>query len=153
MNLEIKYLLDRENIALEQLDWAIRLFLDYNAYIPAITLAAASEELIGKTLDEESSQSKLKNKLIELYPDKEKKDISDNHLNKVKNLLKHWDGSKSEVEIEPIYEAIQVISRAINNLLVSNRSLSSESPRFIEWLNSSEVANQLNNIPYPSTLP
>jgi hypothetical protein len=38
------------DVAVDQLDWAIRLFLDHRAYVPAITLAGAAEEILGKPL-------------------------------------------------------------------------------------------------------
>jgi len=47
----MEYKISKIDAAVSQLDWAIRLFLDHQAYLPAITLAGAAEEIIGKALD------------------------------------------------------------------------------------------------------
>jgi len=44
----MEFELTKIDAAVEQLDWAIRLFLDQKAYVPAITLAGAAEEILGK---------------------------------------------------------------------------------------------------------
>jgi hypothetical protein len=49
--------------AVDQLDWAIRLFLDHAAFVPAITLAGAPGEIIGETLGDQSTCALLKVKL------------------------------------------------------------------------------------------
>ena len=48
--------------AVDQLDWAIRLFLDHHAYVPAITLAGAAEEILGKTVGADATFETLKKK-------------------------------------------------------------------------------------------
>ena len=42
----MKYHVTKIDAAVDQLDWAIRLFLDHKAYVPAITLAGAAEEIV-----------------------------------------------------------------------------------------------------------
>ena len=124
--------------AVDQLDWAIRLFLDHRAYIPAITLAGAAEEVIGAALPDESAFTVLKRKLAAEHGLSEKV-VSQLHLNKAKNWLKHWDGLNEDetVWIELETEAVQYIARALSNLVQHDRSLPSEGPRFLAWLNSS----------------
>lgn len=39
----------------DQLDWAITLFLEHHAYVPAITLAGAAEEIIGEAVSSGST--------------------------------------------------------------------------------------------------
>jgi hypothetical protein len=47
----------------DQLDWAMRLFLDHAAFVPAISLAGAAEDIIGETLGDQSTFALLKVKL------------------------------------------------------------------------------------------
>ena len=46
--------------AVDQLDWAIRLFIDHKAYMPAITLAGAAEEILGKASSQNSAHNIIK---------------------------------------------------------------------------------------------
>jgi len=128
--------LSKIDAAVDQLDWSIRLFLDHQAYVPAITLAGAAEEIIGGILSQ-SSFSLLKVKLSAKYGLTEKI-VSQLHLNKAKNWLKHWTGRRDEekVALELETEAIQYIVRAVVNLVAHDQSFPSEGPRFFEWLSN-----------------
>lgn len=121
--------------AVEQLDWAIRIFLDYKAYIPSITLAGAAEEVIGQGVKDRATSIILKDKYAaELgIP---KKVVSDDYLNKAKNWLKHWDGRASNdvISLELDEEALQYIVRALANLVTYDQSQPSEGPRFWKWM-------------------
>jgi len=130
-----KFRVEKVNAAVDQLDWAIKLFLDHKAYIPAITLAGAAEEILGEAVSSESAFRKLKDSLsveheIPGYV------LSQEYLNKAKNWLKHWneikDGEYLDIELET--QAIQYIVRAVTNLVTLDNSLSSETPRFFDWL-------------------
>ena len=55
----MKYSVTKIDVALDQLDWAIKLFLDHKAYVPAITLAGAAEEVIREPLADNSAFKKL----------------------------------------------------------------------------------------------
>ena len=44
------YSLSKIDAAADQLDWSIRLFLDHQAYVPAITLAGAANVFFSITL-------------------------------------------------------------------------------------------------------
>lgn len=131
----MKFTVTKIDAAVEQMDWAIKLLLDYQAYIPAITLAGAAEEIVGETLGEKSVFSRLKAKFCAEHNLPEKY-ISQDYLNRAKNWLKHWKGMKDNerTEIELEEEAVQYIVRALTNLVVHDRSLPSEGPRFFEWL-------------------
>lgn len=131
----MKYCINKIDAAVDQLDWAIKLFLDYKAYVSAITLAGASEELIGETLGNNSAFKQLQGKLTKEYG-LDSKIVSQEHLNKAKNWLKHWKNfeDNDSVDIELETEAVQYILRAISNLYLHDCSLSSESPRFLKWL-------------------
>lgn len=131
----MEYTVSKIEAATDQLDWAVRLLIDHQAYIPAITLAGAAEEIIGEMLLAESVFHQLKSKFAKDFGLPEKV-ISQDHLNRVKNWLKHWKDMKDAetVDIELEGEAVQYITRAIANLVLHDQSLPSEGPRFFEWL-------------------
>jgi len=62
--------------------------------------------------------------------------VSQGHLNKAKNWLKHWQKLKDDeiITLELEAEAIQYIVRSLRNLMSHDRSLPSEGPRFLKWL-------------------
>ena len=61
--LAMNYRVGKIDAAVDQLDWAIKLFLDHKAYVPAITLAGAAEKIIGEAVSSESAFQKLKESL------------------------------------------------------------------------------------------
>jgi hypothetical protein len=130
-----KFELTKIETAVDQLDWAIRLFLDHSAFAAAITLAGAAEEILGKAAADRSAFEQLKKKFSNDFSLPEKV-ISQAHLNRAKNWLKHWDGCADEEKIilELDEESIQYIMRALANLVAHDGSLPSEGPRFIIWL-------------------
>ena len=132
----MRYQVTKLDAAVDQLDWAIRLFLDHQAYVPAITLAGAAEEITGEAVSSEAAFRILKKRLFEKTGIEEKV-ISQEHLNKTKNWLKHWKEMNDEdsLEIELETEAIQYLLRAITNLITHDNSLTSETPRFFKWIN------------------
>lgn len=131
----MKYRVKKIDAAISQLDWAIRLFLDHKAYIPAITLAGAAEEIIGQAVRSESAFRKLMASLSAKYeiPDCL---LSSEYLNKAKNWLKHWEGKKDAeyLDIELETEAIQYIVRAVANLDTRDKRVTNETQRFFLWL-------------------
>ena len=142
----MKYEVGKIGAAVDQLDWAIKLLLDHKAYVPAITLAGAAEDIIGQTLGPEAAFNVLKERLstkTSLSPAV----VSQMHLNKTKNWLKHWQNMRDEetIEIELETEAIQYIVRAITNLVTHDKSCTSETPRFFEWIekNRKDLLNGL----------
>jgi hypothetical protein len=129
------YQISKVEIAVDQLDWAIRLFIDHKAYVPAITLAGVAEEILGNALNGDSMHAMLKRHFSEEMNISEK-DVSDKLLNNAKNHLKHLCGLSAEdqINIDLEGEAIQYITRATKNLALYDRSASSETPRFDSWL-------------------
>lgn len=118
-----------------QLDWAIRLFLDHGEWLPAVTLCGAAEEVLGKAVEDHAAFSVLKTSLAAKYSTPEAV-VSREHLNKVRNWLKHWKDYPADehIEVEPLEEAVQCIGRALSNLFVFDRSLPSQGLRFLAWL-------------------
>ena len=135
----MKYRLSKIDAAVDQLDWAIKLFLDHKAYVPAITLAGAAEEIIGEDVGAESAFRVLRDRLSEQSQVPETV-VSQQYLNRAKNWLKQWKELKDEefIEIELEKEAVQYLARAISNLAAYDRSTSSETPRFLSWLSEWE---------------
>ena len=129
------YSLSKIDAAVDQIDWSIRLFLDHKAYIPAITLAGAAEEIVGRILGEQSVFELVKKKLSADLNLPEKV-ISQAHMNKARNWLKHWKEMQDEetISVDLEGEAIQYIVRALTNFILHDRSLPSEGPRFFKWL-------------------
>lgn len=139
------YLVSKIDAAALQLDWAIKLFLDSEAYVPAITLAGAAEEIIGQTLQDQSVFAQLKAKFAADLGLPEKV-ISQIYLNKTKNWLKHWQDLRDEetIEIDLEAEAVQYLVRAITNLILHDHSMPSEGQRFFEWLAANRQRLNLN---------
>ena len=123
--------------ATEQMDWAIRLIIDHCAYLPAITLAGAAEEIIGRALQQKSVSHQLTDKFVTDFG-MTKIDVTQGHLNKARNWLKHWhdypNGDTLSIDLE--HEAIQYIVRALTNLALYDGTQPSEGPRLWNWLES-----------------
>jgi hypothetical protein len=133
----MKYRINKIDVAVNQLDWAIKLFFN-EAFVPAIALAGGAEELLGEAaLNKTGSSSftELTNNLSR-QSGLPKNAIGQNYLNMAKNWIKHWQGLKDNesIELELETEAIQYIIRAMSNLVGYCNNRSSESLRFLEWL-------------------
>ncbi len=131
--------ISQTDAAVDQLDWAIKLLVDHDAPLPAITLAGAAEELLGKlagscTIADGASLNALallKSRLS--TNDSSEKNVADT-ANSAKTFIKHGKPQGASLEIELQTEAIQLILRAIINQVRLESNLSSQSPRFLEWL-------------------
>ena len=127
--------LSKIDAAVEQLDWAIRLFLDHKAYVPAITLAGAAEEVLGQAVGGRAAFNALR-KTFATNLAMDEKVVSQAHLNRAKNWLKHGpghtDGDKIRLELDE--EALQYVVHALTNLATYDGSQPSEGPRFRDWI-------------------
>ena len=108
-------------IAIEHLSHAIKLYLN-DEYLPAITLAGAAEEILGKFVKKENKKNALSSiiEFAKLYASAMNKKVENddqiiNRSKKVRNKLKHFDGNKEEICFIPKLEAFLIISRAIEN--------------------------------------
>lgn len=134
------YTLTKIDVAIDQLDWAIKMLIDHSAYVPAIALAGAAEEILGRFVGEHSAFNQLKNKISNDY-DMTGKITADSHLNKMKIWIKHCDKNQNEhtsieyskCELESM--AIQYIVRGITNLVMHDGTVPSELPRLQKWIN------------------
>ncbi|MFA4994233.1 MAG: hypothetical protein WC521_02890 [Bdellovibrionales bacterium] len=130
----MQWTITKTDVALDQLDWSIRLLIDYKSYPSSITLAGAAEEVLGKNLSEESAIDILKPHIDVVFDPLFEKEDRDKLLNKTKNAFKHWSFTEDALEIDIESETLQYIFRAMYNLFVYNHSISSETPRFLKWL-------------------
>ena len=131
----MEYTVTKIDAAVHQLDWAVKLLLDHQEYIPAITLAGAAEEILGQIVGDQAVFNQLKSKFSTEFGIPEKV-VSQAFLNKTKNWLKHWQnlGDEETVAVDLEGEAVQYIVRGITNLVLHDSSLPSEGPRFFAWL-------------------
>lgn len=110
-----------EEIAQQQLLQALRLWHEGD-YVSAITLAGASEEILGKRLrkiGKEPSFDSLKNFVMliarkqgDVDPASEK--IISKLMNSTRNELKHYAGDES-LEFDLKADSIELLERAISN--------------------------------------
>ena len=118
-------------IALHQLEQSINFYLDDKDYICAITLAGASEELLGKLLETEGKESDLTNFVNacvdfsgllddEKIPRKEFVAMANYHRDHLKHIK---DGSDVSIGEE---SARRIIDRALNNFWTLTNGKQSE---------------------------
>lgn len=108
-------------VAQHQLERALRLFFEEADYVSAITLAGASEEILGKLLELQGKQHALGG-LVEtcvaigraLHNEEWSRKEFVGRSNYFRNGLKHYaDGETITVSKEV---AVEILDRAINNL-------------------------------------
>lgn len=120
LNLDEMPTFTKLEVAVHQLERALRLFLDENDYVCAITLAGASEEILGKLLEQSGKEHALgsfvkaciaigKNIHDEEWPPKTFVTMA----NEFRDSLKHiTDG---QVVTVPKEAAVEILDRAIEN--------------------------------------
>jgi hypothetical protein len=114
---------DTKRIALEQLETALRLYLEQRDYIAAITLAGAAEEILGriaKNMGIETSLQTLSNDAVAIHKRLLNVAIERKHFvkraNYARNKLKHVDPiTEPTIVFDPEEEAIDMLNRAIEN--------------------------------------
>ena len=132
----------RLEIAKSQAHQAISLFISQKDYVSAITLAGASEEVLGK-LAQRKSKTPILSSLEESLSKKSgggltPKHIRDNYLNKIKNSLKHFSETEDEyLKFQPEDEAISMILRAIGNYFLITDKATEEMHEFYRHLQKS----------------
>ena len=128
----------REDLALNQLETALRLFFDGRDFASVITLAGAADEIFGKLLFAEGKESSLETLKVAVVKIHEKlygepgdpKQIA-NRANFAKNSLKHWDvGQPVIIKFDLEQEAKDMLARAIDNYWLLKEDLSPNMERF-----------------------
>ncbi|MBI3527322.1 MAG: hypothetical protein HY067_05065 [Betaproteobacteria bacterium] len=112
--------LTRVEIAEHQLERALQLFLDEKDYVCAITLAGASEEILGKLLEKEGKEHALGSFITAcvatgkvVYNENWSQKLFADMANSFRNDLKHYTNERS-VTI-PREAAVEILDRAIEN--------------------------------------
>ena len=114
----MRVIFKKDEVAFEQLHCAIELFFAQR-FIPAITMAGASEEIYGKTVTLRGYRNS-QNLVWDFYflrgrpTGKIEKQVRDAG-NRVRNGLKH--GAEGTIEFNPKLEAFLLITRTIENYL------------------------------------
>lgn len=131
--------LGKVEAASHQLDWAIRLLLDHDAPVPAITLAGAAEEILGRAVGDQSAHEIMVVSFMRSHGI-DRKVLSQRYLNKARNWLKHWapNDELEYREFDLLNEAVQGIARGVCNLASYNQTMPSEGPRFLEWVKAQD---------------
>ncbi|WP_219097549.1 hypothetical protein [Pseudomonas sp. UMAB-40] len=115
---------NKVEIAIEQLEIALGLFLSCKSYVSALTLAGAAEEIFGMAANIKGIKSSLQEQ-FEFYhhpglewinSPKKWSEFTTRGKNKVRNSVKHLSGKEDltfEADIED--EALWMLVRAIDN--------------------------------------
>lgn len=112
-------------IAEQQLERALKLFLDEKDYISSITLAGAAEDIIAKTLRDKGGKSSFESLKGVFYvankstgtPDRSNKEsdkVFNQIANGVRNGLKHYSAGVP-LEFDPVQEASNMLDRATSD--------------------------------------
>ncbi|KGC96404.1 hypothetical protein DP62_5739 [Burkholderia pseudomallei] len=121
----------RIDLALEQLDVALMLFLERGDFPAVITLAGAAEEVLGKEVNRRGWQVAL-HRRVNRYAEQDRK-AAITEQNRVRNALKHFaDHEQSEFTADLEEAARWALERACENA----HRLELEVPRseaFGEW--------------------
>ncbi|MES1982456.1 MAG: hypothetical protein V4443_08260 [Pseudomonadota bacterium] len=128
----------RDDLALTQLETALRLFFEGRDFASVVTLAGAADEIFGKLLSasgKENHFDSLKKAAAEihqwLYGEPGNSTQIANRANRAKNTLKHWDiGQPLIVKLDLEQEAKYMLFRAVDNYWMLKGTLSAAMERF-----------------------
>jgi len=128
----------RSDLALAQLETALRLYFEAADYAAVVTLAGAAEEIFGKLLTaagKDNSLEALKRAVgemhLKLYGEQTPPKQIANRANHARNGLKHWDQGDSElINIDLREEAQDMLFRAIENYWLLDGRMSEAMERF-----------------------
>ena len=115
---------NKVEIAIEQLETALKLFMSRESYVSALTLGGAAEEILGMALKikgiENSLQEQYKSYCLPglewINPPKQWKEFTTDGKNSVRNAVKHLSGEDDltfEADIQD--EAVWMLGRATEN--------------------------------------
>jgi hypothetical protein len=127
------------NVAINQLQMAIDMFLENKDLFCIITLAGAAEEILGHYATRANKKTMM-DLLCTSLNNSQWKNVSGRAeilklLNKPKNSLKHFCSSKTEtIEINPEEAALAMLIRAIGNLHSHDKTVTHNTPEFMDWI-------------------
>jgi len=122
----------RRDLALEQLETALRLFAESADFASVITLAGAADEIFGKLLAASGGESSLESltKAVsaiheKLYGEPTPPAHIVRRANLARNSLKHWsEGDPEIIKFDLAVEARDMLNRAIDNYWALEQRLS-----------------------------
>ena len=124
-------------VAEHQLERALRLFLDEKDYVCAITLAGASEEILGKLLKafgKEHALGSFVTACVEtgrvVYNENWSRKTFANMANSFRNALKHY--VTEDPIMVPREAAVEILDRAIENFFALTSRETENMRRFME---------------------
>ena len=140
--------MNKNDVAQIQLERAMRLFLEEEDYISAITLAGAAEEILGKQIKDRPNALDeyvgiIEKLLAKCSEQSDKKAIGD-YLNYPRNSLKHLKvGDRQDFNFQFKEAASELIERAILNYLKVTSYFPDEDlyKAFIEQISGSPNSN------------
>ena len=130
--------LHKKEIAKRQMETAIDLFLKGGDYLSVVTLAGASEEILGKLLGRHSKKN-----MVECLKELDKRlsggrefKVVNLEINGFRNSLKHAnDEAEDEIDVAEGQEhAIAIIARSLYNYYSLEGKLSDKMEQFLQWL-------------------
>lgn len=127
-----------EDLALIQLETALRLFNEGEDFASVITLASAADEIFGKFLassGRDNSLEILKKAVAAIHQKLYGEPIDPSEIasraNRARNNLKHWDkGQPQIVKLDLAQEARDMVFRAIDNYWALKETLTPAMERF-----------------------
>lgn len=137
--------LHKIEVAKRQLDTAITLFLADSEPCSIITLAAASEEVLGNYVDGKwipENPNNMFNRMFEAakvrgLPFKTKTEFSQKLVNITKNALKHANQPDEQyVSVDPEETVVRLLHAVVNYQLGSGKPYTEPMNRFEAWLRS-----------------
>lgn len=142
-------LLSQREVALIQLERAIKLFLNERDFISVVTLACAAECILGEHLKEKGQEphvEQLKAALrSSVLPNHTLKHINDEYVNRARNFFKHKNriALDERQAFEPETDAICALVRSISNAALVTEAVSENAISFFKWLkaNRPELIN------------
>ena len=135
----------RKDLALRQLETALRLFFEGSDHASVVTLAGAADEIFGQLLAATGREHSLASLIAAVTAIQKKlfgeslepKQIAD-RANAARNSFKHWKpGDPEIVKFNLEAEARDMLNRAIDNYWTLEQKLSPAMERFQRELHSS----------------
>lgn len=140
---------NRIDLAIEQLEIALKLFLKKKSFVSSLTLAGASEEIFGKQLSFQSIATTLDSEFSTIKPVRDLLDKKElvwknfiQEKNRVRNAAKHMrDETQETVYADIEDEALWMIVRACDNYNRLGLTPTSTMIYFDDWFYENVVGN------------
>ena len=128
----------RTDLALSQLETALRLYFEGSDFASVVTLAGTADEIFGNLLKSEGRESSLESLKTAvaaihqaLYGETIPPSLAADRANRARNSLKHWNsGDPHILKFDLPQEARDMLFRAIDNYWTLEQKLSPAMERF-----------------------